>query len=75
MKKVKKEFAIEEIVISKDWKNKNIMYLKEIQKFFDIADNIADKNLRKQIIGQMLNCDEALTKIIEDTCQDICNKI
>ena len=34
---------------NKDWKEKNKIYLKELQNFFDKADNIEDNNLRKKI--------------------------
>lgn len=50
---------------NKNWKEKNKKYLKELQSFFDKADNIADEELRNKIIGQMLRCDEVLTEIAE----------
>ena len=50
---------------NKDWKEKNKNYLKELQNFFDKADNIEDNNLKQKIIGQMLKCDDILTKIAE----------
>ena len=51
----------------RNWKNSDKQYLKELQKFLDIAENIPDENLKKQIIHQMLKCDEELTKIAEKT--------
>lgn len=51
---------------SKEWKEKNQQYLYELQKFFDIVDNIKDEELRMNIIYQMLKCDEILTKIAEE---------
>lgn len=48
------------------WKEKNKSYLKELQNFLDKADNIEDESLKKKIIGQMLRCDETLTKIAEE---------
>ena len=57
-------------VKSKDWKVKNKNYLKELQNFFDKADNIEDNNLKQKIIGQMLKCDEILTKIAENRFEE-----
>ncbi len=54
----------------KDWKEKNKNYLKELQNFFDKANNIADEDLRNKIIGQMLRCDDILTKIAENRFQE-----
>jgi len=51
----------------RNWKNSNQQYLKEVQKFLDIAENIKDEQLKKQIIHQMLICDEKLTMIAEKT--------
>lgn len=48
------------------WKTNNKQYLFELQKFFDLADNIKDEKLRKNIISQMLKCDKYLTKIVEE---------
>lgn len=50
---------------SKDWKEKNEKYLKELEKFFDIVDNVENEELKLRIIYQMLKCDEVLTKIVE----------
>ena len=55
---------------NKDWIEKNKKYLKELQNFFDKADNIEDNNLRKKIIGQMLKCDDILTKIAESRFEE-----
>lgn len=44
--------------------NKN--YLRELQRFFDLADNIPNERLRKRIIYQMLKCDETITKVLEE---------
>ena len=38
---------------NKDWKEKNKKYLRELQSFFDKADNIEDEKLRNKIIGQI----------------------
>ena len=50
----------------KEWKEKNKLYLKEVQNFFDKVDNISDESLRQKIIGQMLRCDKILTEIAEN---------
>ena len=55
---------------NKDWKEKNKNYLKELQNFFDKADNIEDNELKQLIIGQMLRCDNVLTKIAESRFQE-----
>ena len=47
------------------WKNSNAQYLFELQKFLDLADNIKEKELRENIIYQMLKCDKRLTIIAE----------
>lgn len=48
------------------WKTNNKQYLFELQKFLDLADNIKDEKLKKNIISQMLKCDKYLTKIAEE---------
>lgn len=48
------------------WKTNNKQYLFELQKFLDLADNIKDEKLRKNIISQMLKSDKCLTKIAEE---------
>lgn len=35
-------------------------YLKELQKFYDLVDNIKDENLKKGIIYQMLKLEQIL---------------
>lgn len=55
---------------NKDWKERNKKYLKELQNFFDKADNITDEDLRNKIVGQMLRCDEVLTKIAENRFEE-----
>lgn len=61
---------IKENIDNKDWKEKNKNYLKELQNFFDKADNIEDNNLKQKIIGQMLKCDDILTKIAESRFEE-----
>lgn len=41
-------------------------YLRELQRFFDLADNIPNERLRKRIIYQMLKCDETITKTFQN---------
>ncbi len=43
-------------------KNNNKEYLKELQKFLDLADNIKDDHLKKEIIYQMLKLEKLLKK-------------
>lgn len=52
--------------INEEWKRKNKKYLNELQKFLDKAENIENEALRKDIIIQMLKCDEELTKTAEE---------
>lgn len=46
-------------------KGKNKKYIKELQKFFDIVDNIEKEELKMDIIYQMLKCDNVLSEMIE----------
>ncbi len=55
---------------NRSWKEENKKYLKELQNFFDKADNIADEDLRNKIVGQMLRCDEILTRIAENRFEE-----
>ena len=41
-------------------------YLFELQKFLDATENIKDEEFKNRIIGQMLRCEEALTRLIEE---------
>ena len=50
---------------SRNWKEKNVKYIKRLQQFFDVAENIPDEQLKKDVICKMLKCDETLTKIAE----------
>lgn len=71
-RKKQKKLILEKAVegIDRIWKEKNHKYLREIQVFFDKVDNIEDKELRQNIISQMLICDEILTKIAEEKFND-----
>lgn len=56
--------------IETDWKSKNKTYLNELQKFLDKAANIENKELREELIYQMLRCDKELTKMAEEKFQE-----
>lgn len=45
-----------------DEKINNKKYLKELQKFYDLTDNIQDEKLKKSIIYQMLKLEKILKK-------------
>ena len=60
--KIKNNISME---INEEWKKNNKKYLNEIQKFLDKAENIENEELRRDIIIQMLKCDEELTKASE----------
>ena len=49
----------------KNWKSKNKKYLLELEKFLDKAESIKDEKLRKDIVMQMLKCDNELTLCAE----------
>lgn len=48
-----------------EWKEKDEKYLKYLQEFLDLSENIKDEELRKNIIMAMLKCDHRLTKLAE----------
>lgn len=50
---------------NKNWKKENVEYLNELQKFLDKASNIEPKELREEVITQMMKCDYELTKTAE----------
>ena len=56
--------------IEKNWKKESKVYLLEMQNFLDKVENIKDEILRKEIIIQMLKCDEELTKLAEKKFQE-----
>lgn len=56
------------------WKNENQIYLCEIQKFLDKAENIENEDLKKDIINQMLRCDQILTTLSEEMFEYYYNK-
>ena len=48
-----------------NWKASSQKYLKELQAFLDKAENIENEELRKEVIFQMLKCDNELTLLAE----------
>ena len=46
-----------------DWKIKDDKYLKELQKMFDIVENVKDEELKHRIIIQFLKCDAVITEL------------
>ncbi len=52
--------------IDRSWKEKNRLYLRELQSFFDRVDNIENAELRKEVKNQMLICDKVLTELAEE---------
>ena len=51
---------------NENWKATSPKYLKELQMFLDKAENIQNEDLRKEIIFQMLKCDNELTVLAEE---------
>ena len=49
-----------------NWKEESQKYLKELQAFLDKAENIQNEDLKKEIIFQMLKCDNELTILAEE---------
>ena len=50
----------------KSWKSNSSKYLKELQAFLDKAESIENEELRKEIIFQMLKCDNELSLLAEE---------
>ena len=53
------------------WKNKDEIYLFELQKFLDVVENVQDEELRKEIVAQMLKCDKRITQLAEKIFQEL----
>lgn len=51
---------------NKDWKEKNKGYLRQLQKFLDVADNIEREDLKQSVIAEMLKCDMILTQLAQN---------
>lgn len=54
-----------------NWKSNGKKYLKELQAFLDKVENIESEELRKEIIFQMLKCDNELTMLAEEEFRKI----
>ena len=54
-----------------NWKADGQKYLKELQAFLDKAENIENEELKKEIIFQMLKCDNELTVLAEEKFKEI----
>lgn len=50
---------------NKDWKEKSKGYLRQLQKFLDVADNIEREDLKQSVIAEMLKCDMILTQLAQ----------
>lgn len=57
--------------VKENWKSSGKKYLKELQAFLDKAENIENEELRKEIIFQMLKCDNELTMLAEEEFKKI----
>lgn len=47
------------------WKINDKNYIRELQKMFDIIENVTDEELRNRIIIQYLKCDKIITELAE----------
>ena len=54
-----------------NWKADGQKYLKVLQAFLDKAENIENEELKKEIIFQMLKCDNELTVLAEEKFKEI----
>ena len=50
---------------NQDWKINDKNYIRELQKMFDIIENVTDEELRNRIIIQYLKCDKIITELAE----------
>lgn len=57
--------------IKENWKSNGKKYLRELQAFLDKVENIESEELRKEIIFQMLKCDNELTMLAEEEFRKI----
>ena len=60
--------------IQEDWKKESKKYLTEMQKLLDKLENIDNEELRKEIIIQILKCDQELTKLAEKKFKEYYNQ-
>jgi len=59
---------------NREWKEKNKGYLRQLQKFLDVADNIEREDLRKSVITEMLKCDMILTQLAQEQIKRALNQ-
>lgn len=50
---------------NQSWKINDKNYIRELQKMFDIIENVTDEELRNRIIIQYLKCDKIITELAE----------
>lgn len=50
-------------MINEEWKTKDERYIKELQKMFDIIENVKDEELKNRIILQFVKCDDLITEL------------
>lgn len=62
------------LINSRDWKEKDNNYIVELQRFFDRVDNIENEELRISVINQMLQCDKTLTELAESMFKEFYQK-
>ena len=60
--------------IQEDWKKESKKYLTEMQKLLDKLENIENEELRKEIIIQILKCDQELTKLAKKKFKEYYNQ-
>ena len=58
----------------KNWKKRSKKYLIELEHFLDMAESIKDEDLRRNVIIQMLKCDDELTKLAEKIFEEKYNE-
>lgn len=60
-----------ENIKKENWKADSQKYLKELQAFLDKAENIQNEELKKEVIFQMLKCDNELTVLAEEKFKEL----
>lgn len=53
------------------WKINDIRYINELQRMFDIVDNVKDEELKNRIIIQFLKCDKIITELAKEHMKEI----
>lgn len=52
------------------WRKESVEYIRNIEKFLDIVDNIENEDLKKRIIYQHFNCERIIKNIFEGLNDD-----